>query len=212
MAGGRPIGALVAGEESTAEAIDRVAIELFYERGFHATSLRDIAHRVGIQVGSLYNHIASKEELLFRIMEGIMLDLLEEQRLVLGDADVVRRMKSLIYGHVRFHCERSKEVFIGNSELRSLSRARRRRIVELRSEYEKLFERELRDGIREGKFVPVDVEIVVFGLIAMGTAVSTWYSPSGRLSLEEIGDIYAGLALRSIWSLPGDSLGEHLAG
>src|SRR5204863_7239531 len=55
--------------ENTAEEIRSVALDLFYKRGFQATTLRDIAAKVGIQVGSLYNHIASKGELLFEIME-----------------------------------------------------------------------------------------------------------------------------------------------
>jgi len=198
-------------QETTAEAIEREAIELFYKQGFRATSLRQIADRVGIQVGSLYNHISAKGDLLFRIMEQVMLDLLEEQRVVAGIEDVVERMRSLVYHHVRFHGERAQEVFIGNSELRSLGRAQRGRILSLRNEYEKLFQKELEDGMAQGKFLPVDVKIVSYGLIAMATWVSSWYSPRGRLSLAEIADIYAGLALRGIWNPVAGSLDEHLA-
>jgi AcrR family transcriptional regulator len=199
-------------EETTADAIERVAIDLFYRNGFQATSLREIAAKVGIQVGSLYNHISSKEDLLFSIMEGVMLDLLEDQRQVIANPDVVRRMGALVYGHVRFHCERSKEVFIGNSELRSLARPRRQRIVVLRGEYEAVFAQELEDGIREGKFIAVDVEMVVFGLIAMGTSVANWYSPRGRLSLEEIANVYTGFTLRGIWNPAAGSLEDYLDG
>ena len=77
--------------ENTAEEIRSVALDLFYKRGFQATTLRDIAAKVGIQVGSLYNHIASKGDLLFEIMENIMLDLLEDQRKVAETPDVVEQ-------------------------------------------------------------------------------------------------------------------------
>lgn len=196
--------------ESTAEAIEHESIELFYKQGFQATSLRQIAERVGIQVGSLYNHISSKGSLLYQIMEQVMLDVLEEQRAVAGIDDVVERMRSLVYHHVRFHGQRAQEVFIGNSELRSLSRQQRTRILALRKEYEQLFQKELEEGIGQGKFLPVDVKIVSYGLIAMATWVSSWYSPRGRLSLEEIADIYAGLALRGIWNPEAGSLEAHL--
>jgi TetR/AcrR family transcriptional regulator, cholesterol catabolism regulator len=61
---------------TTAETINQVAVSLFYRQGFQATPLRQIAGKVGVQVGSLYNHIQSKEELLFGIMRDIMAELL----------------------------------------------------------------------------------------------------------------------------------------
>lgn len=172
--------------ERTSDEIRAVALDLFYRRGFQATTLRDIAARVGIQVGSLYNHMDSKGDLLFEIMENVMLDLLEEQRQFADTPDVVERMRLLVYHHVRFHGERAEEVFVGNNELRSLNRAQRARIVSLRREYEQMFQDELEDGIRQGKFIHVDVQVTSFGILAMTTWVSSWYSSRGRLSLEEI--------------------------
>jgi AcrR family transcriptional regulator len=196
--------------ESTSEEIRSVALDLFYKRGFQATTLRDIAAKVGIQVGSLYNHIASKGELLFEIMENVMLDLLEDQRQVAETPDVVERMRLLVYHHVKFHGERAEEVFVGNSELRSLSRAQRARVVALRHEYEQMFMDELQDGIRQGKFLPVDVQVTAYGILAMATWVSAWYSSRGRLSLEEIAEIYTALVLRGIWNPAAGRLDAHL--
>lgn len=196
--------------ESTAGEIRAVALDQFYKHGFQATTLRDIASRVGIQVGSLYNHIKSKGDLLYDIMETIMLALLEDQRHVAQERDVVERMRLLVYHHVRFHGERAKEVFIGNSELRSLNRTQRARIVGLRHEYEEMFQNELEDGIRQGKFLPVDVQVTAFGIIAMTTWVSSWYSARGRLSLEEIAEIYSDMVLRGIWNPAAGQLETHL--
>lgn len=198
------------GGESTAAEIRSVALDLFNKHGFQATTLRDIASRVGIQVGSLYNHITSKGELLYDIMETVMIDLLEDQRQVAQTADVVERMRLLVYHHVRFHGERAKEVFVGNSELRSLNRSQRTRIVGLRREYEDMFQTELEQGIREGKFLPVDVQVTAFGILAMTTWVSAWYSPRGRLSLEDIADIYSDMVLRGIWNPAAGHLDTHL--
>jgi AcrR family transcriptional regulator len=196
--------------ESTAGEIRSVAIDQFYKHSFQATTLRDIASRVGIQVGSLYNHITSKGELLYDIMENIMMDLLEDQRQVAQEPDVVERMRLLVNHHVKFHGERAKEVFIGNSELRSLNRQQRARVVALRKEYEEMFQKELEDGIRQGKFLPVDVQVTSYGILAMTTWVSSWYSARGRLSLEEIADIYSDMVLRGIWNPAAGQLQTHL--
>ncbi len=196
--------------ETTAQAIEQIAVDLFFKKSFQATSLRELATDVGIQVGSLYNHIPSKRELLFRIMKRVMLDLIEQQRAVAQREGVVERMRALIYNHVYFHGQRAKEVFIGNSELRSLDRGQRARIVALRDEYERLFQDALRDGIKQGRFLPVNVKVVSYGLIAMTTWVSSWYSPRGALSLEEIAHIYADLALRSLWNPAAGAIDQHL--
>jgi AcrR family transcriptional regulator len=198
------------GGENTADEIRQVALDLFFKRGFQATTLRHIASRVGIQVGSLYNHITSKGDLLFDIMETVMQDLLEDQRQVAQTPDVVERMRLLVYHHVKFHGERAEEVFIGNSELRSLSRGQRTRVVGLRNEYEQVFQNELEDGIRQGKFLPVDVRVTAYGILAMTTWVSAWYSSRGRLSLEEIAEIYTALVLRGIWNPAAGQLETHL--
>jgi len=196
----RPARARTRRGERTSDEIRSVAVDLFYRRGFQATTLRDIAAKVGIQVGSLYNHIASKGDLLFEIMENVMVELLDDQRRVAKTSDPVERMRLLVYHHVKFHVERAEEVFVGNSELRSLNRTQRARIVALRREYEQVFQDELEDGIRQGKFLPVDVPVTAFGILAMTSWVSSWYSSRGRLSLEDIAEIYTSMALRGIWN------------
>ncbi len=184
----------------TSAAVRDAAIDLFYRRGLQAATLREIANRVGMQVGSLYNHIDSKGELLFEIMEKVMTDLLDEQRSVATSPDPVVRLRDLLHHHVRFHAHRVKEEFIGNSELRSLDPKQRARIVALRREYERLFEEVLSDGISAGVFVRVDVKVTVYGILALASGVATWYSPRGRLSPDQIADNYSSLVLRGVAS------------
>ena len=59
----------------TSVAIREAAADLFFRRGYEATSLREVAAAVGVQVGSLYNHIKGKEELLNDIMTNVMIEL-----------------------------------------------------------------------------------------------------------------------------------------
>ena len=185
--------------DKTAEALRKAAIRLFFEHGYEATTLRHLASEVGITVGSVYNHIASKEDLLFSIMSGIMRDLLDGMETALGSTeDPVDQMRTAIEFHVLFHAERAQEVFIGNSELRSLPGVRRAAVVEARDAYETVFRTIVEDGVRTKVFHTTDVRLVTYGILAMGTHVADWYRAGGRLTLEEIASVYSDFVLRGL--------------
>jgi AcrR family transcriptional regulator len=183
----------------TAEAINQAAIELFWRHGYEATTLREIAAEVGIQVGSLYNHIPSKEELLFSIMSGVIEDLIAELEARLeGIEDPVERLRAAIECHVMFHTDRAREVFIGNSELRSLSEPNRAAVVRLRDRYESIIAAVLRQGSNAGAFDLHDVKLTAYAVVSVGTQVSNWYHDKGRLSLPKIAEVYTDLILEGL--------------
>lgn len=183
----------------TAEAIREAAIRLFYRHGYEATTQRDIAAEVGIKVGSLYNHISSKEELLFSIMHGINSDLLETATRTLAlHTDPVDRMRVAVELHVGFHVSRAQEVFIGNSELRSLPAVKRAAVIEQRDAYEKLLREIVDAGVEAGVFHVADARLVTYAIVAIGTHVADWYRPDGRLKVEQIASVYSDFVLRSL--------------
>ena len=186
---------------STAELIRTSAIDLFFEHGYEATSLRAIAGEVGIQVGSLYNHLTSKESLLYSIMSTIMEDLLREFDARLESVtDSVERLRTAIEVHVFFHTARAREVFIGNSELRSLTAAHRRKVVKLRDQYEERFVDIIEQGVADGSFEAPDPKITAWAILAVGTSTSTWFRPDGRLQLDDIATLYTDLVLNGLAS------------
>jgi AcrR family transcriptional regulator len=184
---------------STAESIRAAAIDLFFEHGYEATSLRAIAGQVGIQVGSLYNHLTSKESLLYSIMSKIIEDLLNEldARLatVTGSVD---RLRVAIEVHVFFHTARAREVFIGNTELRSLTPAHRRKVVKLRDQYEQRFVEIIEHGVADGSLQARDPKLSAWAILAVGTSTSTWFRPDGRLHLDDIATLYTELILNGL--------------
>jgi TetR/AcrR family transcriptional regulator, cholesterol catabolism regulator len=184
---------------STADLIRTSAIDLFFEHGYEATSLRAIAGEVGIQVGSLYNHLTSKESLLYSIMSTIMEDLLREFDARLESVtDSVKRLRTAIEVHVFFHTARAREVFIGNSELRSLTAAHRRKVVKLRDQYEERFVDIIEHGVADGSFQAPDPKITAWAILAVGTSTSTWFRPDGRLQLDDIATLYTDLVLNGL--------------
>ncbi|MDQ4490098.1 TetR/AcrR family transcriptional regulator [Sinomonas sp. ASV486] len=187
-------------ERRTADAIREEAAKLFFERGYNATSLRDVAAAVGLKVGSLYNHIESKEDLLLQIMGGIIDDLLEQARQALAEAtgDAVDRLQAVLGAHLRLHTERAQTVFIGNTELRSLSPDAHQKIVDKRREFELFLRGLVEDAGRAGLADLIDVRIHVYSFVAQATHIASWYQPGRGKSLDEILRDYTKLALREL--------------
>ena len=110
----------------------------------------------------------------------------------------VDRLRAAVECHVMFHAGRAKEVFIGNSELRSLEQPDRRAVVALRDRYEATFLEILGQGAEAGVFSFTDAKLLTYAILATGTQVSAWYRPRGRLTLQQIASIYSDFVLRGL--------------
>ena len=193
-------------ERRTAQAIREEAAKLFFERGYDGTSLRQVASAVGLMVGSLYNHIDSKEHLLLQIMGGIIDDLLASARKAVEiEGDAVVKLQAALDAHLRFHAERAQEVFIGNAELRSLSDDARDVVIAKRHEYELFMQELIEEAGRAGLAEVIDSRIHVYSFVAQATHIASWFKPGGRMSLDEIVSVYTKLALRELNVADADS-------
>jgi AcrR family transcriptional regulator len=180
----------------TIEAIEKAGLRLIFQHGYEAMNLRDLAFEVGIQVGSLYNHIASKQELLFKIMREHMENVLEAlDKTLRGPTDCVVRMQTFVAFHVTYHTARKREVFVVTSELRSLEPQNYAVIIKYRREYEQRLIDILEEGVTRGVFHVADVRVASFAILAMLTGISTWYRSGGRLSKNEVIELYTKLIM-----------------
>jgi AcrR family transcriptional regulator len=176
---------------ATERAIRAAAVKLIERHGFEAMSLRMLADAVGLQAGSLYNHIDSKEALLFELLGSIMAELLEELERRLAEIDdPAEQLDAFVALHLDFHTRRKAEVFIGNMELRSLSPKRRRQVVALRDSYERRLRAIIERGNAEGRFRAPDPALAASALIAMLTGPASWWRPGGRLSAADLAARY----------------------
>jgi len=117
----------------TMEAIRKAGLRLIFEHGYAAMSLRQLAAAVGIQAGSLYNHISTKQELLFDLVQDHINELLRQLDLALqGKQRPAEKLSAFVAFHVTYHMTKKREVFIANSELRSLEPKNYEAIVALR--------------------------------------------------------------------------------
>jgi len=187
----------------TMEAIRSNGLRLIYERGFEAMSLRQLAAEVGIQPGSLYNHISTKQDLLFDLVRGHMEELLLHLDAALQEtAPAPSKLRSFIHFHLNYHIKKTKEVFICYSELRSLDPEHYAVIVALRKRYERRLAEILDQGVAEGNFAIQDTKVAAFGILAMLTGVCTWFRTDGRLTTEQLIEIYDDIVLKGVLGKP----------
>lgn len=183
----------------TDRRILEAATVLFCEKGYHAATMREVAAAAGLKAGSLYNHYASKQELLLRIAAGTMEDLLA------GGVAAVRahvrprdRLRALITAHVVYHAERRARARVADEQLSALEGANRDAVLRIRDEYEQLLKDVLDAGRKAHGWAVPDTPVVTFAISTMCTAVDTWYRPDGRLTPREIADLYSDFVLGAL--------------
>src|SRR6266487_7013616 len=188
---------------SVRENVRAAAIQLFAEYGYHAATLRNIARMAGIQAASIYYHYANKEALLVEIMETHMQQLNANlERIVREQSDPQKRLYDAIANHVRLHTSYKAEFFIIDTEIRALEGDHRSYILSLRDRYEFLLQELLRDGMERGVFRQSDVKVSSYAVIAMCTEVATWFRPNGRLSVQQVIDLYTQMITQGLLVLP----------
>jgi AcrR family transcriptional regulator len=187
----------------TMEAIRKAGLRLIFEHGYEAMSLRQLAAEVGIQAGSLYNHISTKQELLFDLIQDHINELLRQlERALEGKDDPLEKLRAFVTFHVTYHMTRKREVFIANSELRSLEPKNYEAIVALRGAYEQRLAGILADGAAKGAFEVADVQVATYAILALLTGLCTWYRPGGRLTREAIVEAHEKLVLSGVMPAP----------
>lgn len=121
---------------STRERLLHTALDLFSTHGYQSTSLRDLATQLGVQPGSIYNHIENKQSLLFELMEEAMNDLLDQTRLGLKRrSNKLSKLSLFIQAFVTFQSSDPKKLTLIDREIINLSCTQRERITILHQEY-----------------------------------------------------------------------------
>jgi len=182
---------------AAATALRRAALELFAERGFHGTSMRDIAARAGCSVSHVYYYFPSKGDVLRVMMVGIVEDLLADLDAALAGAGAEPRARlvAIVRAQVLFHCRRQAEAFVGRSELRSLAPGDRPEVIGRYDRVTAIFRDTIAEGEGAGVFRCAFVAQATHALVTMCNAVSAWWRPDGELSPERLAERYAALAL-----------------
>ncbi len=186
------------------EQIFAEAVRIFKEKGYHATSVQDIADAVGLQKGSLYHYISSKDELLYRIFERSTGALTEQLKQILSSSDnPTDKLRAAIRAHIIALCTHLDTYTVYLAERRALTGRVQNRVRQEAERHASLLEQIIAQGIAQGEFRTVDTKMATHAVLGMCNWLYQWYSPDGRLSPEQIAAIFADLILAGIVNTPG---------
>ena len=183
----------------TAVRIMLAAADAFAQRGFHATTTRDIASRAGLSPAGVYVHFASKEVLLFELSRR---GHARARDLLVAAADQAgtptEALRAIVGGFSRWHAEHYELGRIVQFEFRHLSPEHREAVLGLRKELDGVVAGVLRAGVATGEFEVDDVPVTALALLSMAIDVARWYTPDVRRTPADIETSYGDLAVRLV--------------
>lgn len=177
----------------------REALALYAEAGFHGTSIRKIAAKVGINSATLYAHYPSKEHVLAEL---VLIGHQELHERLTGaiasmppDSGAAAELTAVVRAHVYLHTDYPLLAFVTNSELHALSPESAAPALELRRACRALLADVLERGVQDGFFHVDDILLATTAIGSIGMQVAHWFGPDQPRTREQVADQYAKFAL-----------------
>ncbi len=174
---------------SKKELILRKAAAMFREKGFAATSMRDLAESVGIEAASLYNHIRSKNE----ILEAICFDVANRfntnmELIESGNQKCITKVETLLRFHIQQMIENYEEVYVSDREWKHLEDPYLSNFQTQRRNYRKKFAAIIEEGIQKGEIRKIDAPTAVLIVLHAVSGIESWHRSKAKISAQELED------------------------
>ena len=162
---------------------------MFREKGFAATSMRDLAETVGIEAASLYNHIRSKNEML----ESICFDVANRYTMFMDELEssnqnTIKKIDTLLRFHIKQMIDYSEEVIVCDREWKHLEEPYLSNFHNQRRTYRKRFASVIEDGIKNGDIKKIDAPTAVIIMLHAVNGIESWHRSNARISAQELED------------------------
>jgi TetR/AcrR family transcriptional regulator, cholesterol catabolism regulator len=193
-----PRNATKAAPERNGELIT-VAAQLFVERGYDATSMQEIADRMGILKGSVYHYVKTKEDLLWMVVEPPLQDLVDTARAILGETSrpLTERLTAAMEKHAEsFEAHYPHMSVMTRENGETLSVKRRDDLDALRRTYFQLWRKAIVAGQKSGELSKdFEPSVVVHSIFGMLNWMFRWFRPGGRMPASEVADEFAAIVI-----------------
>ena len=173
------------------------ATELICKEGYRAASLQEIASRVGIHKTSLFHYIENKEDLLRQILKSSLgKSSLKLEEIVNNDRLAPeKKLREAFKNHLRQAPNMVSNQIVYSNDFRNLSKKTQKMFLEERRKYEKLFKKIVIELQRDNYLNGLDTSVVTLGIFGMLNWFPKWYKKDGRLSIDEISNIFCKMIL-----------------
>lgn len=169
------------------QIIFEAAALLFRDKGYSATSMRDLAEQVNLKASSLYNHIGSKEEILREICFANAGHFNQGMATVEAmEASAADKVRALIRMHINVATSDFTSVTAFNDEWRHLSEPHLSEFKALRRDYEKRFQTIIEAGIQRGEFKPLDSFTALYTIFSSVRWLYDWYKPERQVTPDQL--------------------------
>jgi len=166
------------------------ALRAFRERGYHATTLDDIAEQLGVRKTALYHYFPDKEAILYACHQESLAEL---ERILTGARTLESAVERLAFV-IREHVKVMTDTLEGSPlafEVTALASERQKEIIAARDRYERALRRMIQDGIAAGELRPTNPKTAVFAILGAINWIARWYRPEGALKPDELGAEFA---------------------
>jgi len=167
------------------------ARRLFWEKGYNATSMREIAIVYGCRPANIYNFFSDKEEILFEVLREEMEQIINPIKHLEEDdgTSPIEQLRFIIESHLRVTLSyRRSAKLLFDVALDSLSPGKRKKIIDFRDTYDRIIRKVIRRGIDTGYFPGIDVRLAGFMIASMITRTRIWFHPKKGVSVSELAD------------------------
>lgn len=175
-----------------------IAGDLFSERGYHATSMRELAETLGLKSASLYAHITSKEEILWEIVNRVADQFLAQAEAVPRNIPLDAQLALLVRGHLEVIDEALHFATVFFQEWKFLEPALRNKIKARRDIYEGYFHRVIEEGTKQDVFYLADTRLATLFVLSVLNWTYQWFDLDESITIEQLTDQYTIFIFRAL--------------
>ncbi len=183
----------------SADAVRTAACELFADRGYRGTSMKDIARVLDVSAPNLYNHTLAKQDLLVEIMT-LAMDraIAAHDAAVAGVEDPAEQLRRATETSVLDFLAHPAEITVCNTEIRSLDEPHRTAIVGKRDAYAARIRGIVDRGCAGRRFSTLEPRVATFAILELPANAKAWFRERGELPAAEVARIYGQFALHIV--------------
>lgn len=179
----------------------KTARRLFWEKGYNATSMREIAIAYGCRAANIYNFFSDKEEILFEVLREEMVQIIHPIKHLEEDdgSSPLEQLRFVIESHLKVTLSyRRSSGLLFDVALDSLSPDKRKIIIDFRDTYDRIIRKVIHRGIETGYFPKLDVRLAGFMIASMITRTRIWFHPQKGVSVSELANFISQFAFNGL--------------